>query len=174
MKGLTKRYPLQPRVSYTRLKPGEDRTNQKPAGMLPHADHQRTGPATAMAGPERITEMNPKHHISVHPETRHNGDGEGPLVFHFIPKEKTSPDGWKAICGAFVRDGAGCVHAGPATDPELPDVGASSSVICPLCALALQLGEDRRDAPHWTSRYKTADRFITELTIINKLGKEQQ
>lgn len=127
-----------------------------------------------MAGPERITEMNPKHHISVQPETCRSDGDEGPLVFHFIPKEKTSPDGWKAVCGAFVRDGAGYVHAGTAADPELPDVGASSSVICPLCALVLQLGEDRRDAPRWTSRYKTADRFINELIIINKLGKEQQ
>ena len=128
-----------------------------------------------MAGRKEVTEMNPKHHISVQPETRHNGDGEGPLVFHFIPKEKTSPDGWKALCGAFIPDDAKTIHGGgTAKNPELPDVGASSSVICPLCALVLQLGEDRRDAPHWTSRYRTADRFITELTIINKLGKEQQ
>lgn len=118
--------------------------------------------------------MNPKHHISVRPETRHNGDG-GPLVFHFIPKEKTSPDGWEAICGAFIPDRAKTIHCGGTVkNPELPDVGASSSVICPLCVLVLQLDEDIRDAPKWTSRYRTADRFITELTIINKLGKEQQ
>lgn len=119
--------------------------------------------------------MNPKHHISVRPETRRSDGDEGPLVFHFIHKEKTSPDGWKALCGAFIPDDAKTIHGGgTAKNPELPDVGASSSVICPLCALVLQLGEDRRDAPHWTSRYRTADRFITELTIINKLGKEQQ
>ncbi len=174
MKGLTKRYPLQPRVSYTQLKPGEDRTNQKPAGMLPHAGHRRTGPATAMTGPERITEMNPKHHISVRPETRRSDGDEGPLVFHFIPKEKTSPDGWKAICGAFIPDDAKTIHGGGTVkNPELPN-DTRSSVICPLCALVLQLDEDRRDAPRWTSRYRTAERFINELTIINRQGKERQ
>lgn len=125
-------------------------------------------------GPERITEMNPKHHISVHPETRHNDGDEGPLVFHFIPKEKTSPDGWKALCGAFIPDDAKTIRGGGTVkNPELPN-DTRSNVICPLCALCLQLREDIRDAPHWSSRYRTADRFITELTIINKLGKEQQ
>ena len=118
--------------------------------------------------------MNPNHHISVHPETRHNDGDEGPLVFHFIPKEKTSPDGWKALCGAFIPDDAKTIRGGGTVkNPELPN-DTRSNVICPLCALCLQLREDIRDAPHWSSRYRTADRFITELTIINKLGKEQQ
>lgn len=118
--------------------------------------------------------MNPKHHISVHPETRRNDGDEGPLVFHFIPKEKTSPDGWKALCGVFIPDNAKTIRGGTVENPELPGDATQPSVICPLCALGLQLREDIRDAPKWTSRYRTADRFITELTIINRQGKEQQ
>lgn len=128
-----------------------------------------------MAGRKEVTEMNPKHHISVHPETRHNDGDEGPLVFHFIPKEKTSPDGWKALCGAFIPDNAKTIHGGgTAKNPELPNDATQPSVICPLCALCLQLREDIRDAPKWTSRYRTAERFINELTIINRQGKERQ
>lgn len=119
--------------------------------------------------------MNPTHHISVHPETRRSDGDEGLLVFHFIPKEKTSPDGWKAICGTFIPDNAKTIRGGGTVkNPELPDGATQPSVICPLCGLVMQLGEDRRDAHRWTSGYRTAERFITELTIINKLGKEQQ
>lgn len=118
--------------------------------------------------------MNPKHHISVQPETRHNDGDEGPLVFRFIPKEKTSPDGWKAICGAFIPDNAKTIHGGGTVKKLRTAERHTIKRHMPLVRPGPATGRRPAGRAPLDIQVQDRDRFITELTIINKLGKEQQ
>lgn len=126
-------------------------------------------------GPERITEMNPKHHISVHPETRHSDGDEGPAVFHIMYTDTNRPGGKMTYCGQFLRYDPerrkGSMRLYKATGS--PD-GNPASVMCPLCELLEDLFDDYMNQPENSDRRQFARRFITELITINKLGKEQQ